>query len=232
MGRAATTVLLCHPYNPLGRAYDREELLALADVVEAAGARVISDEIHAPLTYGRTHIPYASVSDAAAAHTISLVSASKAFNLPGLKAAAVITHSDADERAWQELPYAATHGVSTLGLIATVAAYDHGKPWLDHVMAHLDGNRRLLAELVAEQLPGVGYVIPEATYLGWLDCQALPAEVSSSPVDFFLREAGVALNDGATFGNAGRGYVRLNFATPTPVLREIVERMGAAVSRL
>jgi len=90
----------------------------------------------------------------------------------------------------------------------------------------------LLAELVAEQLPGVGYVIPEATYLGWLDCRALPAEVSSSPVDFFLREAGVALNDGATFGNAGRGHVRLNFATPTPVLREIVERMGAAVSRL
>jgi cystathionine beta-lyase len=119
------------------------------------------------------------------------------------------------------------HGASTLGVVANTAAYTGGAGWLDDVLAYLDGNRRLLADLLAEHLPGVRYTPPEGTYLAWLDCRELGL---AEPGPFFLEEAGVALTDGLLCGASGRQYVRLNVATPRPVLTEVVERMGAALA--
>ena len=143
-----------NPHNPLGRVFSVEEQLALAEVVEDAGARVFSDEIHAPLVYpGAVHRPYASLSAATARHTVTATSASKAWNLPGLKAAQLILGNADDAAHWAEVGFLYGHGASTPGVLASTAAYDAGGPWLDGVLAYLDGNRRHLDELLAERLP-------------------------------------------------------------------------------
>jgi cystathionine beta-lyase len=224
----AGTLLLCNPYNPLGRAFTRDELLAVAALVTAAGARVVSDEIHAPLVYDRPHVPYASVSAEAAAHSITVTSASKGWNLPGLLCAEVVITNDADDEVWRQLPHLKTHGTSPLGIAAHLAAYRHGGPWLEAALAHLDRNRRLLGELLAAHLPGAGYVMPEGTYLAWLDFRSLhlPAE----PAELFLDRARVALNPGLDFGDDGAGHARLNFATSAAILEQAVTAMAAAVA--
>jgi cystathionine beta-lyase len=224
--------LLVHvnPHNPLGRVFTAEEQLALADVVEDAGARVFSDEIHAPLVHaGAVHRPYASLSLATARHTVTATSASKAWNLPGLKAAQLILSNAEDVAHWERVGALYTHGASTPGVLANTAAYDSGGQWLDGVLAYLEGNRRLLGELLADRLPGVRWTPPEGTYLAWLDCRELGLPTSAGA--FFLEQAGVALIDGPECGAPGAGHVRLNFATPRPVLTAIVDRMAEAVRR-
>jgi cystathionine beta-lyase len=212
-------------------------------VVEANGGRVFADEIHAPLLYpGGTHVPYASLSGTAAAHTVTGTAASKGWNLPGLKCAQLLLSNDRDAATWAERGSAFEHGASTPGVRATTAAYRDGGPWLDDAVAYLDGSRALLARLLAEHLPEAGYQPPEGTYLAWLDCRALLADAGArpatgralpadvSPAEFFLAKARVMLTDGAACGAAGAGHVRLNFATPRPILAEIVRRLGGAVS--
>jgi cystathionine beta-lyase len=222
-------LVLCNPHNPVGRVLTADEMLAIAAVVDRHGARVFSDEIHAPLVFpGARHVPYASLSPVTAGHTLTATSASKAWNLPGLKCAQVVLSNDADREAWATVGLLAEHGAATLGVLANTAAYAEGGPWLADVLAYLDGNRQLLAEYVAELLPGVGYTPPEGTYLGWLDFRATgPAE----PAPYFLEKAGVAMTDGALCGEAGRGFGRFNFALPRPVLREAIERMAAVTAR-
>lgn len=220
-------LVLCNPHNPTGRVLDREELLGVAAVAEAHGARVFADEIHAPLVYaGRRHVPYASVSPAAAAHAVTATSASKAWNVPGLKCAQVVLTSDADAAVWQEVGEEYEHGASQLGVVASTAAYTAGGPWLDDALAYLDGNRRELADLLAEQLPAVRYTPPEGTYLAWLDCRGLG--LGDHPGQHFAR-SGVALTDGPACGRAGHGFARYTLATPRPVLRDTVQRLAAAV---
>ncbi|WP_138760817.1 MalY/PatB family protein [Modestobacter altitudinis] len=229
---AAGGALLVHvdPHNPTGRVATEAEQRALAEVVERHGARVFADAIHAPLVYpGAVHRPYAALSPATAAHTVTATSASKAFNVPGLKAAQLVLSNAADAARWAEVGELAGHGASTPGVLATTAAYTSGEEWLDDVLTYLDGNRRLLAELLAEHLPQVRYTPPEGTYLAWLDGRELGVEGSLG--EFFLREAGVALVDGPECGAPGVGHVRLNLATPRPVLRTIVARMAAALPR-
>jgi len=228
--RGARTIILCHPYNPLGRSFTTEELSELAAIVERHGARVVSDEIHGPLTYpGSHHIPYASISEATSHHTLTTVSASKAWNLPGLKCAQIIVSNDLDEERWQSISRMKTHGASTLGIRANIAAFREGGSWLNAALEYLDGNRRYLAELLEAYLPAVRYAIPEATYLAWLDCRALELSVEAS--EFFLKKARVAMNPGPDFGNDGLGFVRLNFATSRTILARIVESMADAVAR-
>ncbi len=225
----AGTVVLCNPHNPLGRVYTSDELGALAALVETYGARTVVDEIHAPLVYAPgKHIPYARISEAAARHAVTLMSASKGWNIPGLKCAQVVFSNDEDLAQWDKLSWLQTHGASILGILANRTAYEQGQPHIRRVLNYLDGNRRLLASLLAEHLPQVRYTMPEATYLAWLDCRELGME---NPAAFFLQEAKVAVNDGATFGAAGRGCVRLNFATTRAILTEIVRSMAAAVRR-
>ena len=219
-----------NPHNPLGRVFDTEEQLALAEVVSAAGARVFSDEIHAPLVYpGAVHRPYASLSPETARHTVTATSTSKAWNVPGLKTAQLILSSADDAEHWARVGFMYGHGASTPGVLAATAAYDHGEQWLDGVLRYLEGNRAFLGELLADRLPKVRWMPPEGTYLAWLDCRQLGLEGSAGA--FFLDRAGVALVDGPECGAPGVGHVRLNFATPRPVLATIVERMAAAVRR-
>jgi cysteine-S-conjugate beta-lyase len=227
---AAGARLLVHvqPHNPTGRVFSEAEQLGIAEVVHRHGARVFSDEIHAPLVHpGARHRPYASLSPVTAGHTVTATSASKAWNLPGLKAAQFLVSNEADAARWAEVGRAAVHGASTLGVLAATAAYTDGGRWLAGVLEYLDGNRRLLADLLAEHLPQVRYTPPEGTYLAWLDCRELPIE--GPPGAFFLERAGVALVEGLECGPPGDRHVRLNLATPRPVLTTIVERMAAAL---
>jgi cystathionine beta-lyase len=219
-------LVLCNPHNPIGRVLRRDELAAIAEVVDRHGGRVFSDEIHAPLVFpGHTHVPYASLDPVTAGHTLTATSASKAWNLPGLKCAQVVLSNDADRARWGEIGMMAEHGAANLGVVANTAAYSAGGPWLDEVLAYLDGNRLALADLVAEHLPGVRYDPPEGTYLAWLDCRELGLE---EPGRFFLEHADVALIDGARCG--APGFVRYTLATPRHLVVRAVEQMAAALA--
>ncbi|RPF26341.1 MalY/PatB family protein [Georgenia muralis] len=226
----AGLLILCNPHNPVGRVLERSEMEAIAGVVDAHCGRVFSDEIHAPLVYpGRTHVPYASISATTAAHTITATSASKAWNLPGLKAAQAVLSNDADRRRWAEVATWAEHGAANLGVIANTAAYTEGGPWLARVLDYLDGNRRRLGELLAERIPEIRCTEPEGTYLAWLDCRAL--ELGDRPSEFFRAEAKVTMTDGVLCGGAGAGFARFNFAMPRPVLEQAVDQMAQALAR-
>ena len=227
LARGARAVLLCSPHNPTGRVFTVEELGALAAVVERRGARVIADEVHAPLVYpGAAHTPYATVSEAAGAHAITVTSASKAFNLAGLKCAQVIASNHDDASGWRQLGVFEVPGPTPIGIAASVAAYRDGRPWLRDLIGYLDGNRRLLGELLASELPGVTWCPPEATFLAWLNCAALGCD---DPARFFLDRAHVALSDGPPFGPGCDQHVRLNFATSRELLEQIVGAMAVSV---
>lgn len=222
-------LVLCNPANPVGRVLTADELAGVTEVVDRHGGRVFADEVHAPLVYpGHRHLPYASTSPTAAAHTVTATAASKAWDLPGLKCAQVVL-DPADAGTWRRVGSLGPPAPSTLGVVASIAAYRDGAPWLDRLLGYLDRNRRALGELLADQLPGVRYAAPEGTYLAWLDCQRL--EVGDAPAGFFRERAGVALVEGAECGAAGRGHVRLNFATPLPILRAAVAQMARVAGR-
>jgi cysteine-S-conjugate beta-lyase len=221
-------LVLCNPYNPVGRVFTRAELAGVTEVVERWGGRVFADEIHAAITYpGHEHVPYASTSEAAARHTVTAVSASKAFNLPGLKCAQVVLTNPADRAVWGRVGHFAEHGASNPGVVANIAAFRHGDEWLDEVLAYLDGSRLLLQELVATHLPGVDWRSPEGTYLAWFDLRDL--DLGPRAGDVLSARSGVLLVDGAECGGAGIGFARFTFATPRPVMTEMVQRLGAAL---
>ena len=215
----ARTLLLCSPHNPLGRVWTRAELEALRDVVLRHGARVISDEIHAPLVLpGARHVPYALL-DGTAEHVTTVTSASKAWNVPGLKCAQIITGTAADGAALAAAPLVANHGLGSLGIAATVAAYTAGTPWLDAVVAELARRRDELATLIAERLPGVRWTPPEGTYLAWL-------EVPGGDPAPRARAGGVLVSRGPEFGPGFEGFTRLVFATSSERLHRIVDRLA------
>jgi len=222
-------LIFCNPYNPLGRVFTRDEITQLTDVVDRHGGRVFADEIHAPLVYpGVRHIPYASTSGTAAAHSLTATSASKAWNLPGLKCAEVILTNGPDQQRWEEMGVFASHGASNPGVVANIAAFRHGEAWLDEVLAYLDDSRRLLADLLARHLPRVRYRPPDGTYLAWLDCTAM--NLPQSPGALVTDLAHITVVDGPAFGAGGAGAFRFNFATPHPILAEMVERIAAPLA--
>ena len=222
-------VIFCNPYNPLGRVFTRHEMTQLTDVVDRHGGRVFADEIHAPLVYpGERHIPYVSTSDTAAAHTLTATSASKAWNLPGLKCAEVILTNGPDQQRWEEMGFFASHGASNPGVVANIAAFRHGEAWLDEVLAYLNDSRLLLGDLLARQLPQVRYRPPDGTYLAWLDCTAM--NLPRSPGALVTEHAHITVVDGPAFGDGGDGAFRFNFATPQPILAEMVERIAVALA--
>src|SRR4051794_15849489 len=172
--RGGHLMVLCNPHNPVGRVLEADEMRAISEVVDRHGGRVFSDEIHAPLVYdGHRHVPYASLSETEAAHTVTAVSASKAWNLPGLKCAQLVLTNEADVTTWTAAGHRFEHGAANLGVLAAVAAYTAGEPWLEEVLAYLDRNRRLLGDLLEGRIPGIRYTAPEGTYLAWLDCREL-----------------------------------------------------------
>lgn len=226
-------LILCNPHNPAGRVYDLDELKQVSEIVERHGGRVFSDEIHAPIVYpGKRHIPYASISDAAAAHTITATSASKAWNLAGLKTAQIILSSDDDAKRWGEGPmgFMYEHGASVIGVIANAVAYREGKPWLTDVIDYLDGNRKMLAEMLGQLMPEARYTAPEGTYLAWIDLNAydLPSDVDL----FYRTRAKVALVNGSACGKVGEGFTRFNFAMSRSMLEQAVTQMAAATREI
>ncbi len=226
-GRGRAAYLLCSPHNPTGTVHTADELTAVAALAERHGVRVVADEIHAPLVVGATpFVPYLSVPGAE--RGLSLMSASKAWNLAGLKAAlAVAGPGSADDLA--RMPEEVGHGPSHVGILAHTAALREGTAWLDALLAGLDANRRLLADLLADRLPAVRHRPGDATYLAWLDCRALG--LGDDPARAFLDHGRVALTSGLPFGTGGQGHARLNFAASPEVLTEAVRRMAAAVGR-
>ena len=221
--------ILCNPHNPVGRVFLRDELERMAEICLRHGVVLCSDEIHGDLIFsGHQHLPIASMAPEIAARTITLLAPSKTYNLAGLHAAFAII-PDADlRRRFEAVRADLVPGVDVLGYTATLAAYRDGQPWLDAVLSYLEANRDFLFEYVAAHLPGVSMVKPEGTYLAWLNCRG--AGLPGNPHQFFLEKARVAVNDGATFGPGGEGFVRLNFACPRATLVEALERMKAAIA--
>lgn len=224
-------VVLCSPHNPTGAVPTEDELRRLSSVVATAGARVFSDEIHAPLVFsGQRHVPYASLSAATAGHTVTAISASKAWNIAGLKCAHMVFTNDRDLTTWRQSAPRAELSPSTLGVVAATAAYNEGSLWLDDIREYLSENRTAAEQALRTYLPKARFHSPESTYFAWIDCRGLG--IPGNPRDFFLEHAEVALSDGALFGSAGEGYVRLNFATPRPILQQAIMNMGAALQSL
>ncbi|MFD6680195.1 MalY/PatB family protein [Micromonospora parva] len=223
-GRPAA-YLLCSPHNPTGVVHSAAELTAVADLAERHGVRVVADEIHAPVVAGGARfVPYLSVPGAE--NGLSLMSASKGWNLAGLRGGLLIA-GPAAATDIARVPYEVSVGTSHLGVIAHTAAFRDGGEWLDALLAGLDDNRRLLGELLAEHLPTVGYQPGQGTYLAWLDCRALG--LGDDPATVFLDSARVALNSGLAFGTGGGGHVRLNLATAPELITEAVRRMAEVV---
>lgn len=223
----ARAVLLCNPHNPTGTVHSRESLADLARIVAAHDAVVVSDEIHAPLTHSdATFTPFLAASDEAARVGYAVTSASKAYNLAGLKCALMVTASDETARIVREMPAEVEWRTGLFGALAGVAALsEESDAWLDAELAALDGNRRLLADLLDEHVPGARFRIPDAGFLAWVDLSALGW--GDNPATKILREAKVALHFGPHFGEEGKGHVRINFGCDPDLLREAVARIGA-----
>ena len=219
--------LLCSPHNPVGRVWSRDQLMAVADLCVKHDVALLVDEIHAPLVLpGALFIPFLSLGHPVTERAIVFTSATKGWNIPGVKCGVAIAGSPAAlallEERWDALLSA------QLGVVASVAAFTSARPWLDAMVAQLDENRTLLTRLLAESLPAVGYVPPEASFLTWLDCRGLG--LGDDPAAAFLDRGRVALSPGPDFGDQGRGYARLNIGTSPALIGEAVKRMAAAVT--
>lgn len=222
--------MLCNPQNPTGRVFGRAELERLGEVALRHDLIVVSDEIHSDLVYpGRAHIPFGSLSPELGARTITITSATKSFNIPGLRCALLYFGSQAlKDRFHERVPRRILGAPAIVGIDATIAAWDEGQAWLDDVLAYLTANRDHLADRVARDLPRVTFHKPEATYMAWLDCSALGLDKPAQ--QFFLDEAKVGMSAGETFDPACAHHARLNFATSRKILDEMIDRMAAAVS--
>lgn len=238
----AKAFLLCNPHNPTGTVFTQDELSAVADLAERHGVRVVVDEILAPLVHApRRHIPFLSLDRPAAARSVCLGSASKAWNLAGLKAALAVPGADARATV-AELDGELGEGAGLFGVLAAEAAFADGEPWLDDLLRALDGNRLLLADELRRRLPDVGYRPPDAGFTAWLDFRALG--LPEDPAERFLRRGRVGVSSGLRFSpqrqpgasgepgapGSGAGFVRLNFATRPDLVAEAVRRIAAAVS--
>lgn len=226
-------VLLCHPHNPTGRMFSGPEREAIAEVVMANDLLLISDEVWGDLTYADAgsegHVPMALV-DGLEQHTVTVSSASKSFNLAGLRCAVAHIGHTAVRQMMAELPSHFLGAVSTPGAEATAACWTQGHDWLAATRSYLTERRDQTVALVNKRLDGVTMSSPEATYLAWLDVSAKMEQLGPTPGAWYLDHARVALGEGTDFGPEGEGFVRLNFATSPTMLEAIVGRMAEAVS--
>jgi cystathionine beta-lyase len=217
--------LLCSPHNPLGKVYTREDLERITALAKQYKVIVISDEIHAPLTFSEAEfIPYLSLNEDAANVGVAVTAASKGWNIAGLKCAIIVSQSEKMHEKLNELPPALHYRASLLGAFATVAAFEKGDAWLDEAIEILDQNRKLIANLISSRVPAIGYHLPQASYLAWLDMSKL--NLGEDPGLALIEKAKVAFNSGHIYGELGRSYVRLNFATSPAIITEAIERIA------
>ncbi len=225
-------LLVCNPHNPTGRVFEREELEAIGELAVERDLVMVCDEIHCDLVYpGHLHIPMGSLGGEIAARTVTINSATKSFNIAGLRCGVMYFGSDElYARFKRAIPDRLLGQVSIVGIDATVAAWREGQPWLDEVMLRLQANRDRVAAWVGEGELPIHHYSPEATYLAWLGCRDLRLP-SHSAHEFFLEQALVGLNPGEDFGSGGESCVRLNFATSPEILDQVLERMSTAIRR-
>ena len=217
---------LCHPQNPSGRAWSREELLQLLDFCERHNLVLCSDEIHCDLILDDLrHVPTLALGERAAKRTITLMSPSKTYNLPGLACAYAIIPDEQLRHAYKRVARGLITEVNAFGYAGCAAAYRHGEPWRRELIAYLRGNRDFLYAFARARLPGIVMQPMEATYLAWMDVRPLKLE---NPVKFF-EDAGVGLSNGIDFGHPG--FLRLNFGCPRARLQEGLNRMAIALGR-
>lgn len=220
--------MLCNPHNPVGRVFRREELERLAEICLRRNVLICSDEIHSDLIYaGHRHIPIASLHPEIARHSITLMAPSKTFNIAGLQCSFAIVQNPELRAQLKKAGEGMSGWVNLMGMIAGKAAYEEGRDWLRDLMVYLQGNRDYLFDFIQQRLPGVNMAKPEGTYLAWLDCRA--AGIVGNPSEFFHQKARVAVNDGASFGKGGEGFVRLNYGCPRSMLEEALQRMKSAL---
>jgi cysteine-S-conjugate beta-lyase len=221
----AQTLILTQPHNPWGRVFTRAELEGIRDVVVRHGARVVCDEIHAPLVLpGAEHVSYLSI-EGTHDHAVAVVAASKAFNTAGLRCAQLVVPDPAAQQRLLDQPMSRNESYSTAGIVAAKAAYDDGDPWLASLVERLDQQRTLLGELLAAHLPDVRMRPLEATYLAWLDASAYGHDDAAAVA---LERGQVMVSGGAHYAPGTTGQVRLNIATSPERLTEIVERLAKA----
>jgi len=218
--------VLCSPHNPTGTVHSETELLAIAQLASAHGVLVIADEIHAPMTLaGVRHHPFLSVAgDVAGVRAVSCVSASKTWNIPGLKCAQLVASDSVVETLREAIPLEATFGVGHFGVLGTLAAYRDGGPWRTEMLEALDRRRRQLVDGLI-RFPDVQVTWPEASYLAWVHMPML----GEDPAAMLLEKAQLAVNSGLPFGAPGVGHARVNYATSEAILEEIIDRVGAVI---
>jgi cystathionine beta-lyase len=220
--------LLCSPHNPLGRIYTKEELLRIVALAKRYDVLVISDEIHAPLTFkGNTFVPMLSLGADAESVSVTVTAASKGWNIAGLKCAIIVSQNEVINTRLATMPMAVHFRASLLGGFATAIAFAEGEIWLDSVIENLDHNRHMLKDLLNSQLPSVRYHIPDNSYLGWLDLEAL--NLGEDPSVTLLEKGRVAFNAGHIYGKQCSQYVRFNFATSPTIITEAVHRIARAI---
>ena len=225
----AGSILLANPFNPLGYVFDEEHLSELVALADKYDARILSDEIHAPLVYEGQHISIAGLSETAARVTVTATS--KAWNFAGLKCAQIIFSNDKDVEIWNSLPHVAQDGVGTLGIIAAEAAYRDGISHLEEEVDYLRETRDWLVEELPKRIPGLITSRPDSTYLMWLDFRNTAIGDKEYPAAWLIQHARVAFNEGLTFGDIGAGQARLNFATSREILEEAIDRVATAIEK-
>ena len=218
--------VLCNPHNPIGKVLTLAEEQRLCELAERYDVRIFNDEIHAPFVFEGRHIPYPTISEAAARQSMTATSASKSFNIPGTKCAQVLLTNPADREMWAERAEWSEHQTATIGAIATTTAYNEGDPWFQDALSYVRRNLGLFDEQMSTRFSGVGYIRPRGTYIAWLDFGPLGID---DPAAYFLEKAKVALTDGRSCGRAGAGCARVNMAMPYPLLEDCLNRMHDAL---
>ena len=220
--------LLCSPHNPLGKVYSKEDLLRIIALAKKNNVIVISDEIHAPLTFKEFQFtPFLSLGADAAEVGVCVTAASKGWNIAGLKCAIIVSQGEKMHEQLNNLAPAMHYRASLLGAFATVAAFESGEVWLDSALEILDQNRRLVADLVLSRIPAIGYNLPHCSYLAWLDLSQL--NLGEDPCAALVERARVAFNPGHIYGALGKDYARLNFATSPAIITEAFDRIASAL---
>lgn len=220
--------LICNPHNPLGRVYTRAELLRLVDLAVKHGVIIISDEIHAPLTYPEAEfVPYLTLGEEACATGIVVTAASKGWNIAGLKCAIIITQDSQMHKKLDAIAPATHYRASLLGGFATVAAFSEGEPWLNELMVQLDHNRKLVQELVKTHLPLARTHLPQCSYLAWIDLSGY--SLGEDPAGALVEKARTAFVPGSRFGEDFSQYIRLNFATSPEIIEAALTQVASAL---
>ncbi|WP_319404004.1 MalY/PatB family protein [uncultured Anaeromusa sp.] len=231
--RKTTMFLLCSPHNPTGKCFTREELTKMSELCLKYNVFVVSDEIHSDIIYsGNQHIPYGSLSQAAADNCVVCVNPSKTFNIAGVRTgAAIIPNRNNHDLFYAPLEALKAYGRTIFGTLPIEVSYNECEYYADQLLEYLEGNRKYLKEFLETRVPKIKMGNPQATYLMWLNCKGLNLEPKALQ-QFFLQKAKVAMNEGSTFGPGGAGFMRMNIACPRSRLVEALERIEKAVNQL